>query len=382
MANFQEMAMFFAINNVEEHENNVPNERQTRNTEYISDPFILSDRLFIKNFRLTKDAVRYLIDLLRPHIIPNTRSSAIDLNTKIFSTLNFLATGSYQSPIGNSKFMVLSQPTVSRCISEVVAALNLPEIFQGWVRFPKNMSELSEIRNEFYKETGFPGIIGCVDCTHVAIVPPSTNLNLNENQYPEYIYVNRKGYHSINVQLICDSKLKILNVNALFPGSTHDIHVWNNSSILQTLQELHRRNHKDFFLLGDSGYPLRQWLLTPIANPTTNAEIYYNQRQMSSRSIIERCNGVLKMRFRCLLKDRTLHYKPEKASLIINACIVLHNICIANNVPLHEDEDEINNLGMIEDDAVLDDNHNINNRNIELTLGRKQRDRVPFPDLV
>lgn len=82
------------------------------------------------------------------------------------------------------------------------------------------------------------------------------------------------------------------------------------------------------------------------------------------------------MLFRCLLKDRTLHYKPEKASLIINACIVLHNICIANYVPLHEDEDEINNLGMIEDDAILDDNHNINNRNIELTLGRKQRDRV------
>jgi len=31
---------------------------------------------------------------------------------------------------------------------------------------------------------------------------------------------------------------------------------------------------------------------------------------------------------------------------------------------------------MIEDDAILDNNHNINNRNIELTLGRKQRDRV------
>lgn len=85
MANFQEMAMFFAINNVEEHENNVHNERQTRNTEYITDPFILSDRLFIKNFRLTKDAVRYLIDLLRPHIISNTRSSAIDLNTKVIT---------------------------------------------------------------------------------------------------------------------------------------------------------------------------------------------------------------------------------------------------------------------------------------------------------
>ncbi|XP_008178347.1 putative nuclease HARBI1 [Acyrthosiphon pisum] len=289
MSNFDDMAMLFAINNAEEHENhNIYYERQTRNTENVTDPFTLSDRLFI------------------------------------FVTLNFLDTGSYQSPIGNSRFMALSQPTVSRCISEVVAALNLPEIFNLWVKFPKNVNELTDIRNGFYRDTGFPGVIGCIDCAHVAITPPSSNLNLDENQHPEYIYVNRKGYHSINVQLICDSKLKILNVNALFPGSTHDIHVWNNSSVLPIF---------------DSGYPLLQWLLTPISNPTTEAEAFYNKRQMSTKSVIERCNGVLKMRFRCFLKDRTLHYKPEKASSIINACIVLHNMCITNNIELIDEPD-------------------------------------------
>ncbi|CAI6373074.1 unnamed protein product [Macrosiphum euphorbiae] len=333
MANFEEMAMLFAVNNVEEHQNNFNNahhERQTRNKEMITDPFKLTDRLFIKNFRLTKDVVKDLIILLSPHLSNSFRSSAIDLNTKIFVTLNFLATGSYQSPIGNSRFMGLSQPSVSRCISEVVTALNLPEIFNAWVKFPKNINELNDIRNGFYRNTGFPGVVGCIDCTHVAITPPSTNLNLNENQHPEYIYVNRKGYHSINVQLICDSNLKILNVNALFPGNTHDTHVWNNKN--------------------------------------------YNRRQMSTRSIIERCNGVLKMRFRCLLRDRTLHYKPEKASSIINACVVLHNMCITNNVPMPDDPniEDLDNLGMVEDQDFLADF----NRNIDLTLGRQQRNRV------
>lgn len=44
----------------------------------------------------------------------------------------------------------------------------------------------------------FPGVVGCIDCTHIAIVPPN-----NQNvEIPEYIYVNRKGYHSLNVQLV------------------------------------------------------------------------------------------------------------------------------------------------------------------------------------
>lgn len=62
--------------------------------------------------------------------------------------MNFLATGSYQSPIGNSKFIALSQPSVSCCINEVVGALNNPEIFNDWVKFPQNINELTEIRNE------------------------------------------------------------------------------------------------------------------------------------------------------------------------------------------------------------------------------------------
>lgn len=51
---------------------------------------------------------------------------------------------------------------------------------------------------------------------------------------------------------------------------------------------------------GDSGYPLRPWLLTPIAEPITEAEKYYNIKHESIRSLIERCNGVLKIRFRLI----------------------------------------------------------------------------------
>lgn len=71
----------------------------------------------------------------------------------------------------------------------------------------------------------------------------------------------------------------------------------------------------------------------------------YNQRHKSTRSLIERCNGVLKLRFRCLRKHQVQHYKPTRCSIIITSCAILHNMCINNNIPPvnfgDEDEDQL-----------------------------------------
>lgn len=50
----------------------------------------------------------------------------------------------------------------------------------------------------FYEKYGIPGVIGVIDGTHIAIVPPKSD----DPIYPEHVYVNRKGYHSINTQLV------------------------------------------------------------------------------------------------------------------------------------------------------------------------------------
>jgi len=47
-------------------------------------------------------------------------------------------------------------------------------------------------------------------------------------------------------------------------------------------------------------------------------------------------------------------------------------MCIANNVPVYEHEiEEHDNLGMMRDQEILADN-----RNIDLMLGRQQRDKI------
>lgn len=69
--------------------------------------------------------------------------------------------------------------------------------------------------------------------------------------------------------------------------------------------------------------------MTPIldANPGT-PEANYNDKHMRARVVIENTFSRLKNRWRCLHKDRVLHYKPLKCARIILACSVLHNIVI------------------------------------------------------
>ncbi|KAJ3662030.1 hypothetical protein Zmor_006397 [Zophobas morio] len=285
----------------------------------------LPEKQFIKLFRVNKRLFNYIVSLVEPYMRPKRRSTDIAVNTRVLAALRFYAGGSYQADVGYNAYIGVSQQSVSQSVREVTEALNRPEILNTVIKFPRNFQELHTKRIQFYNDFGFAGVIGCIDCTHIAIVPPPKNNPL----LPEKAFVNRKGFHSINCQLICDSRLKIMNVVASYPGSTHDSFIWRNL---------------DFFLLGDSGYPLRSWLLTPVRpEPQENTSEYrFNIQHKRVRSLVERCNGLLKGRFRCCLKDRVLRYRPEVAGKIINACVVLHNLCIENNIPPPEDLEEIN----------------------------------------
>ncbi|GBP61437.1 Putative nuclease HARBI1 [Eumeta japonica] len=89
--------------------------------------------------------------------------------------------------------------------------------------------------------------------------------------------------------------------------------------------------------LGDSEYPLRPWLLTPITNATAGSEQEnYTKIHCLTRNTIERCINALKARWQCLLSHRVLHYNHHMVARIINACSVLHNIANRHSLPVPE----------------------------------------------
>ena len=153
-------------------------------------------------------------------------------------------------------------------------------------------------------------------------------------------------YHSINVQRVCDEKLRFINIVWKWTGSTHYSFILENSPLKNMFET---GAVAEGWLLGKSGYPLRPWLLTPVINPTTEAAGKYNRGHIKTRNTVERSFGVLKSRFRCLdTSGGTLFfYSPLKACKTTVAVEVLHNMWITHGVPLSADCDHARDRGRI-----------------------------------
>ena len=129
---------------------------------------------------------------------------------------------------------------------------------------PCTPEEIQKTKLDFYEVAGFPGVLGCIDCTHIPIIAPSDD---------EYAYANRKGFHSVNVQAICNANMEFTNVTARWPGGSHDSCILGHSMVGQRFAS---EEHVSGWLLGDSGYGLKKWLMTPFANPNTEAKKKFN----------------------------------------------------------------------------------------------------------
>ena len=84
-----------------------------------------------------------------------------------------------------------------------------------------------------------------------------------------------------------------------------------------------------YALVGDAAYPCRPWMLAPYKghkNGLSREEYHWNFVQSSTRMCVERAFGMLKGRWRILLKRVDVHLKNVPEFVI--TCLVLQNICI------------------------------------------------------
>jgi len=152
-----------------------------------------SDEELRSRYRFGRDSIEFLSAILKNDLQRDTkRNRTLSKTLQILVALRFFASGSFLQVIGDT--VGLPKSSVSRVVKDVSLALAKKQ--KEFILWP-SPAELQEVKRGFFDKGEFPGVIGCVDGTHVRIQAPSAD----ENDF-----VNRKGFHSINVQAVCNHK--------------------------------------------------------------------------------------------------------------------------------------------------------------------------------
>lgn len=166
---------------------------------------------FLQRFRISKETFLELLGLLTPELQrPTRRCKALSPAIQLAIALRFYATGSFQLVIGDT--CNVSQASCCRVIHRVTDAICNRK--RHFTKFPDTHDERREVMVGFNNIAGFPGIIGAIDGCHVRISNPGGPNSVR--------YVNRKGYYSLNCQLVCDHRMLFTNVVSRWYGSAHD----------------------------------------------------------------------------------------------------------------------------------------------------------------
>ncbi|XP_073491291.1 uncharacterized protein [Aquarana catesbeiana] len=243
----------------------------------------------------------------------NFRAS-LPVRKRVAIALWKLATNSEYRSIGH--LFGVSNSSVCRCVQDfckAVCTLLAPEIVHFLDR-----EKLKDMADYFENGWGLTQCVGAIDGSHIPIIAP---LEYHTD------YFNSKGWHSIILQGVVDGKGLFWNVNdwvgqgGLYPVCTKNICGVNVG----------------YYVLGDSAYPLQNWLLKPFPDNgrLTPEQQTYNKKTSRARVLVENAFGRLKGRWRCLMKRNDSDIKLAKSMVL--TCCVLHNLCESHGEDFHQD---------------------------------------------
>nr|CAD7207158.1 unnamed protein product [Timema douglasi] len=126
-----------------------------------------TDKEFFVRFRLTKETVLELLDLIREDLETSTDRSLSPMN-QLLLTLRFYALGSLLISVGD--FSGVHKSTASVIIKKV--SLIIANLRPQFIHFPHTAADKKTNQVEFYSKNHFPRVVGAIDCTHIRIQSP------------------------------------------------------------------------------------------------------------------------------------------------------------------------------------------------------------------
>lgn len=90
----------------------------------------------------------------------------------------------------------------------------------------------------FYQKFGMPGVVGCIDGTHIAIVKPA--------EFEERFF-NRKRYHSLNAQIVSTCLTPLLYFFPSYKGCLEEIAFSVKADFIYIVNKVIYVNETKFF---------------------------------------------------------------------------------------------------------------------------------------
>ena len=263
-----------------------------------------------------------LLRLVAPHITKSYRGrEPISASERLTITLRYLASGESQQSL-SFNFRV-GRTTVNSIIRETCKAIwwALSDLY---LKAPQNQQDWKKISQGFFEEWDFPNCLGALDGKHIAIECPG---------YSGSEYFNYKGFFSIVLMAMCDSKYCFTLVDVGNYGKDNDAQIFNNSDIGRAF--LNNKMHippaesihghlLPHVIIADEIFALKPWLMKPFPGKgLTETQAVFNYRLSRARRTIENAFGILSARWRIFLKP--IKAKPTLVDNIVKACLCLHN---------------------------------------------------------
>ncbi|XP_066585464.1 putative nuclease HARBI1 [Prorops nasuta] len=271
---------------------------------------IYNEEDFRRCFKLNKTQFIEIFNQIEPKLHMRQWNKTISITVRLLVVLRFYATCCFLLVVAD--FNGISEKSAQKIVHEISAAIS--ELRSKYIKLPRTKGEMMRTMNDNFHLSGMIRVIGAIDCIHVRVK--------SYGGEDAELFRNRKGFFSLNVQCLVNSRLEFLDIVVRWPGSAHDNTIFENSRLKFWLDNFEFENG---IILGDRGYRNQKYLITPLANPQTPQEVLYNEAHIRTRCMVERSFGVWGKSFPVLTIGSRFR-KTERTMNVIMATAILHNI--------------------------------------------------------
>lgn len=197
------------------------------------------------------------------------------------------------------------------------------------IKYPTNHAEQQRIADGFCRRSAvnFSGCAGCIDGVLIWMNKPSKKDCSVTTVGQSKFYCGRKQKFGLNLQAVCDSNCRFLDVSIIYGGATSDFLAFKGSDLKNKLEKGMLK--EGLHLFGDNAYVNTMYMATPFSGIRGRcAKDSYNFFHSQLRITIERSFGLFVHRWAFFRKPAPVNMSVKRLIALTICLCKLHNFCI------------------------------------------------------